>query len=296
MVSRREFLKHLGLGMAAGAVGLPMTASPIFGSRAQDGPSRALKVALLADAHLPDGNHETGAAKNLLTAVAAINAQNPPVDLVFLAGDLSAQGDGAALWLGREILTSLKAPCWIMPGEHDCPAAAGALGKDIFGNNTFSFGHQGAHFIGLDTNVINPATGKVYFKYGDHHHRWLAKELAPVPLEIPLIILSHAPLYRLFQPWQWWTENTESLYDLLKPRENVYLLHGHVHQNILLNYRNLTFQGLRATSWPLPDVRIGCNDVQPKPTEMGNQTGCGWMLLTINDNGTVTSKDQVWGI
>jgi Icc protein len=296
MVSRRQFLKHLGLGMAVSAVGLPITASPIFDSRSQNSAEKALKVAFLADSHLPDGNHATSAAKNLIDAVAEINHQNPPVDLVFLAGDLSDNGDSAALCLGREILASLKAPCWLMSGEQDCLSVPGPLWKAIFRDNNFSFGHQGVHFCGLNTNVFNPATGKIHFQVSDQHYRWLATELASVPLEVPLIILSHAPLYRVFQPWQWWTEDTESLYDLFKPRKNVYLLHGHVHQNIILYHRNLTFQGLRATAWPLPDVRVGCNDAQPNPTGIGKQAGCGWMLLTIKDNGTMTIKDQVWGI
>ena len=64
---------------------------------------KGLKIALLADAHLPSANPENVAAKNLLAAVEEINAQNPPVDMVFFAGDLTDKGDKKAFELGRNI-------------------------------------------------------------------------------------------------------------------------------------------------------------------------------------------------
>ncbi len=133
--------------------------------------------------------------------------------------------------------------------------------------------------------IFNPTTGTIDFHFSPELHRGLALELAAISPDTPLLIFTHAPLYRLFQPWQWWTEAAESLYDLLGSRKNVYLLHGHVHQNITLNHQNLTFQGLRSTAWPLPDVRIGFSTAQSMPGGSDTKAGCGWMLLTIKRNG-----------
>jgi 3',5'-cyclic AMP phosphodiesterase CpdA len=296
MVSRRQFLQHLGFGMAAATMGLPPTTRPLFGSPDQDSVGKAVRVALLADSHLPDADPETIAAVNLSAAVAEINAHKPPIDLVFLAGDLTDHGDPGALWLGREILSSLSAPAWLLPGEQDGPATATRFWQDTFGGGAFSFSHAGVYFCGFNTTRFNPATGSSYFHFRPEHYRWLARELAPLAPEVPLIILSHAPLYRLFQPWQWWTKDVESLYELLNPRKNVYLFHGHVHNPVALQHRNLTFQGLRATSWPLPDVRVGCTAALPVPHRIGTRTGCGWILLTLNGNAAVNLTDQVWEI
>ncbi len=73
MFSRRQFLKQLGLGVAAGAMGWPN----IFDQFAMPahGPN-TIKIALLADSHLPNASPETVAARNLMTAVEEINAHN----------------------------------------------------------------------------------------------------------------------------------------------------------------------------------------------------------------------------
>ena len=113
MYSRRQFLKQFGLGVAAGAMGWPN----IFDQFAMPahGPN-TIKIALLADSHLPDASPGTIAARNLMTAVEEINAQQPPVDLVFFAGDLTDNGDNGAMELGKYILSGLDAPCWLLPG------------------------------------------------------------------------------------------------------------------------------------------------------------------------------------
>lgn len=292
MATRRQFLKQLGLGMAAGAAGWHVRPSPLLGWPLPGADATNLRVALLADAHLPDGNANAVPARNLMAAVAAINAQEPPVDLVFLAGDLTDQGGTEALFLGKAILSALHAPVWLVPGEKDRLAASGPLWEELFGDSTFSFSYQGAHFCGLNTVTLAPAAGEGFFQVKPQQYRWLAQELRHISLCSPLFLISHAPLYRLFQPWQWWTEQAESLYELLASRQNVLLLHGHVHQNVRLQYQNLTFQGLRATAWPLPDVRMGLTNYQPG--QLAGKTGCGWMLLTINGNGAVQIADQVW--
>ncbi len=121
MSTRRQFLKQMSLGVAAGALGLPIISDPLFTMPALE-PQKGLKIALLADAHLPSASPETVAAKNLLTAVAEINAQNPPVDLVFFAGDLTDNGDKKAFELGKDIIVRPK-----------CPMLAGARRTRCFG-------------------------------------------------------------------------------------------------------------------------------------------------------------------
>jgi 3',5'-cyclic-AMP phosphodiesterase len=296
VVTRRQFLKQLSLGMAAGAVGLPVPVNSLGVGFSCDPGAEILRVALLADSHLPDGNPETSAARHLIDAVAQINALIPPADVVLVAGDLTDHGNIESLLLGRAILSSLQAPYWIIPGERDILSGPRSPWSDIFGHSSFSFLLMGVHLCGFDTTEIEPATGNRFFQFSAQQYRWLSRELIHSSPETPLLILSHAPLYRLFQPWQWWTEKVETLHDLLLSREKVYLLHGHVHQNIALRQENLIFQGLRSTAWPQPDVRMGFQSSQVSTFSVGNRLGCGWMLLTVNRNGNTIIEDHLWGL
>ena len=102
LMDRREFVKQVGLGLAAGWAGgrlsWPLTARAA-------GPE--LRLALLADAHLKDGNDRRPEALALARAVAEIRSLSPPPDLVLFAGDLAHRGRPDALDLGREILADL---------------------------------------------------------------------------------------------------------------------------------------------------------------------------------------------
>lgn len=291
MFSRRQFLKQLGLGVAAGAMGLPIF-SERFAMPAHQ--PEKIRIGLLADSHLPNASPETVAAQNLAAAVEEINAHKTPIDWVFFAGDLTDDGDNNTLELGRRILSGLEAPCLLLPGEHDISALSGRLGQQIFEDGVFSFAYRGVHFLGCNTTFFNPTTGTADFHFTSELQRRVSGKLAAISPETPLVILSHAPCYRLFQPWQWWTEDSESLYALLKGRRKVYLLHGHVHQNIGLHYQNLVFQGLRSTAWPLPDVRVGCGAAPALAIGHGSSAGCGWMLMTVTGDGAMNLEDRVW--
>ncbi|HAY23314.1 MAG TPA: hypothetical protein DCY27_14355 [Desulfobacterales bacterium] len=292
-MDRRLFLKHLGFCLAANAIGIPLTSGP-SGAPAQDESSATtFKVAFLADAHLPDGKPDSIAARHLALAVEEINGQEPPVDLVFFGGDLTHDGNPKALSLAKEFFSSLRPPVWLLPGEKDYPIASGSLWTEIFGRSTFSFIHKGVHFIGLNTVHFGQKAGSGLFQISHPQHHWLAAELAETPCELPLIIVSHAPLYRLFHPWQWWTEGAETVHDLLQARQRVILLHGHVHQHIGLEHKNLQFLGVRSTAWPLPDVRLGVPQKQREATA-SDRTGCGWLLLTISSDGAIKGHDCLW--
>lgn len=296
MVTRRQFLRQFGLGLAAGAMGVPRLA-PAFDHRPFPPPAPpGLRVALLADAHLPNPNPESAAARNLRMAVAQINALNPPAAAVLMAGDLTDRGDPASLELGQSILAALQAPYWLVPGECDRHPAFPSVWEEMFGPMPFSFVLHGVQICGLDTLAPKAAPGRAGFQVNRHCCHWLAAVLQQSSPATPLLILSHAPLYRLFRPWQWWTEQAESLYHLLAARDRVYLLHGHVHQNIAWRQDRLCFQGLRSTAWPLPDVRQGIpSGTLPGQLAETDPAGCGWMLLTLDSRGHAFLQDHLWG-
>ncbi len=66
---------------------------------------------------------------------------------------------------------------------------------------------------------------------GEAGRRWLARELARLNPDAPLVVLSHAPLARVFRPWQQWTGDAPEVMQLLAGFQNVFCLHGHVHRH-----------------------------------------------------------------
>jgi Icc protein len=222
-MERREFVKRVGLGLAAG-----WAATRLFWPWRSSAAGPEIRVALLADTHLKDGNDRRPEARSLARAVTEIRQLSPPPDLVLLAGDLAHRGRPDALDLGREILADLPAPVWAVRGEGDCHPGRESAWARRWGDRWFSRPFRGFHLLGLDT-ALHPGPGGPIFEIGASQRRWLARELALLSPSTPLIVLSHAPLARLFQPWQQWTGDAPAVAALLARFPQVLCLHGHVH-------------------------------------------------------------------
>jgi len=222
-MNRREFVKQVGLGLAAvwavGRLSWPFNAWAA-------GPE--LRLALLADAHLKDGNDRRPEALALARAVAEIRGLSPPPDLVLFAGDLAHRGRPDALDLGRGILADLPAPFWAVRGEGDHGPGGESAWVRRWGEPWFSRSYRGCQVIGLDTVWRRTPRGPV-FEIGAAQRQWLARELALLSPSTPLVILSHAPLARLFHPWQQWTGDALEIAPILARFRQVLCLHGHMH-------------------------------------------------------------------
>ncbi|MEW6387332.1 MAG: metallophosphoesterase [Thermodesulfobacteriota bacterium] len=306
-MQRREFLQRLGLGLAGAWAG-----SRLAWPRTALGGGPELRLALLADAHLPDGHAGSPEAQALARAVAEIRALRPAPDLTLFAGDLAHAGDGPALGLGREILMDLPGTLLLVPGEGDAsPDSSGAWGQ-LFGEAGFLHTYQGLNLLGLYTAWLPTPIGPV-FQVGEAQARWLARELPRLDPETPLLILSHAPLDRIFHPWQQWTGDAFRLLPLLGRFNEVLCLHGHVHQAGVrgqgsgvsravdhvpfmtgdlgqIAENRLSHQAIPATAWPLPVALQGtpaalCPGQGPQ--------GCGWGLVS-HQQGAWHFHPQIW--
>ncbi len=275
----------MGTGLAAGAVGWTLGLGV---AQSQGLQGEVARLACLSDAHLREGPAGRWAAANLETAVAEINALKPPVDLAFFLGDLTQSGEPWAWHLGQEILAGLHPPCLILPGEHD--PVTGVRGEGGPPGGVFSFGYRGIHCLGLDCR-ISPTTGT--FGLTPSLLTWLAQELTQLSADTPLLLVTHAPLYPLYIPWGWRTVGVEPLWELLRPRAQVLLLHGHVHQASRLQWESWHQVGVPATAWRYPEVQMGTTVVRPEPLANASHSGCGWLLVELGDNGW-RWQSQLW--
>ena len=287
-MNRRAFLYNLGLGLAA-----DWAASRLSWPRRLEASPPPLALALLADAHLHDGNPRRAEARALARAVAEIKALPTRPRLVLFAGDLAHDGHPQALALGQEILSDLPVPVLAVRGEGDGRAPKGGAQENFFEQGPFVHQFEGINLIGLDTIWQDTPAGPA-FALGEEQHRWLARVLSRLDPAAPLVVLSHAPLAAIFRAWGQWTLDSGPLLNQLSRFRKVFCLHGHVHHSASTGdflkvediglYRKpkvesrqpITHLALPATSWPLPQALAGT----PRQLRPGlGPRGCGWALL-----------------
>ncbi|MCL4502725.1 MAG: metallophosphoesterase [Deltaproteobacteria bacterium] len=304
-MDRRNFLRWLGLGLAGVCTG-GQFCWPRKGAAAP-----GLRLACLADAHLQNGDSRRPEAQSLARAVAELRSLDPAPQLVLFGGDLADQGNPLALALGREILADLPAPCLMVMGEGDGSPGNYAPWPRLFGDPWFSRTSTGLQILGLHT-AWTPGPGEPLFRVGDAGQRWLARELDRLDPEIPLLLLSHAPLAPVFRPWQQWTLDGPEILARLHRFRQVLCLHGHTHnagasgqwpvlskgdnfagifpENRKRKAENVLHLSLPATAWPQPQA------IQGTPALLApglGPCGCGWALLTV-EAASFELQPQVW--
>ncbi len=305
-MKRRKFLQCLALGLA-GSWALNRPDNNLRPAAATAG-GPEMRLAFLADAHLQDADPGRPEALALSRAVAELRALKPGPDLVLFAGDLAHRGHAGALALGKEILAGLPAPLLMLMGEGDGLPDVAAPWPRLFGEPRFSQvlckagnGNQQAalQIVGLHTAWC-PGPGEPFFRVGEPGLHLLARQLAGMDPEAPLILLSHAPLYLIYRPWQQWTADCREVAVLLAGFHQIICLHGHTHNagargqgsvigevydrgGIFLTENgkpktenHLLHLALPATAWPGPQALQG---TPASPTPGLGPAGCGWLLL-----------------
>ncbi len=93
-------------------------------------------------------------------------------------------------------------------------------------------------------------------------------------------MFSHSPLYKLYRPWNFWTDDAEDVQALLQRFDRVTVLHGHTHQVLTNRIGNIQFHGMLSTAWPwpyapqgLPALTVQMN--RPNPFDPNDGLGDG---------------------
>jgi 3',5'-cyclic AMP phosphodiesterase CpdA len=320
---RRHFLRvslqFAGMAAAAGIV-QPHGFQLVNVAHADTGAGTAdvaFRFAYVSDTHLYARGMSHRFAKAALKAVEDVNALDPQPDFVLFGGDLAQLGRPDELALGQQILKELKAPVRMMVGEHDWYLDMGEKWNQMFGADHYTFDHKGIHFVVLNSVVEKDFwTAKGYtpeermaivsglddnrqspFEVGEAQRVWLKADLAKVDKDTPIVVFSHSPLYKLYKPWNFWTDDADEVQAILKPFKTVSVIHGHTHQLLTNRIGNIQFHGMLSTAWPWPYAPEGLPEytVQMSRSDPFNQfDGCGDGRIDVLKKGRVDKHYNLW--
>jgi 3',5'-cyclic AMP phosphodiesterase CpdA len=319
-VSRREFLRLSARGAAAAGLAGLFGGLGSSGSRPAEAAPRVepFTFAYISDTHLYEKKLNMRFVRAIEKAVADVNALDPQPDFVLFGGDLAQLGQKGELDLGREILSGLRAKKYMMVGEHDWYLDMGEYWRQLFGPDTYSFDHKGVHFVVLNSVIVedywtatkmtpmermkamaqldNPE-GRP-FTVGERQREWLQRDLAGVPLDRPIIVFSHSPLYKYYKNWNFWTDDAEQVQALLSRFQRVTVIHAHTHQVLTNRIGNIHFHGVLSTAWPWPYAPKGLpryTRQQDRADPFDQFDGCGWGTVEVLPDGGVNKNYHLWG-
>jgi 3',5'-cyclic AMP phosphodiesterase CpdA len=87
---------------------------------------------------------------------------------------------------------------------------------------------------------------------GDEQLKWLADDLRAVKTSTPIVVFAHIPLWTIYEPWGWGTQDGAQALAMLRKYGSVTILNGHIHQVIQKVEGNITFHTARGTAYPQP--------------------------------------------
>jgi len=322
-IDRRTFAKVVGAALAGAAASAlaPASAFQPVCVALPGAPRAGLRFAYLGDTHILARAVNERFVKALLRAVDEVNAMDPQPDFVVFGGDLAQLGAPEELELGAAILRELKAPLRMVVGEHDWYRDLGEHWRGLFGPDVYAFDQGGVHFVvlnsilqddfwsarGLDADERMQTVASIgdrtqnRFRLGAEQRAWLAADLAPLAPATPVVVLTHAPLYRLYEPWNLAIADAAEVHALLARFDHVAVVHGHAHQVLAHRIGNIHFHGLPATAWPMPYAPEGVPELtvaMNRPNPFNPLDGCGVghvdVLTDRDPRGIVDATHRLW--
>ena len=266
--ARRSALKCLAFGGAgtlfalAGGVFTPIEMAVAAGdSRAAARLGKPLFVQI-SDTHIgfnKDANPDVGAT--LARSIELINSLAQQPALIVHTGDITHLSKPAEFDLAQQAFARLRvSEMHTVPGEHDTTDAAQMEYLNRFGQASgnkgyYSFDHAGVHFIAL-VNVLQFRPGGLG-TLGAEQLAWMSADLKGRSASTPIVVFAHMPLWTIYEPWGWGTEDAPQLMEQLRRFGSVTVLNGHIHQIVQKVEGNMTFHTARSTAYPQPQAGIG---------------------------------------
>lgn len=249
--SRKAFLEHVawtGTGIA-----WSLSVTGVLTSRPAAAASKAFSFVQISDSHIGFSQVENPDVLGTLNrTIDAINGLTQQPAFVVHTGDVTHLSKAAQFDAAKEALGRLKAPLIVLPGEHDVIGSSksffDAFGRRDAPDGWFSFDQGGIHFLSL-VNVFN---FEVDGKLGDKQLDFVEADLKAQKASTPIVVFGHVPLYALYPPWGWTTEDGARVIAALRRFDAVTVLNGHIHQIIQHTDGNIRFATAAATGYPQP--------------------------------------------
>lgn len=241
------------------AGGIPRSFALGDAAGAQAARDSGLAFVQISDSHIgfnKEANPDVAATLRL--AIERINALDPQPAFVLHTGDVTHLSKPAEFALAQELLSSLRAPVHVIPGEHDVIGddAAAAFNARFgasdprTGNGWYSFDAAGVHFVGL-VNVLDlQASGRG--RLGAGQLAWLKNDLAARTASTPIVVFAHMPMWDVYAPWGWGTDDSAEALGQLSRFGSVTVLNGHIHQVQQAVEGNVRFYTALSTAYPQP--------------------------------------------
>ncbi|MBS0213720.1 MAG: metallophosphoesterase [Proteobacteria bacterium] len=260
--SRRRALACLGAWAGAAVVwsvvgGVPRAfATGAAGSTAAM-PAGAFSFVQISDTHIGFNKAANpDVVGSLRHAIAAIAALPRAPSLIVHTGDISHLSKPEQFGTARELFQELQVDrVHTIPGEHDAldDGLGGylkAFDHDGKQRAWYSFDQGGVHFIGL-SNVLDFSMGTMT-SLGAEQLAWLKQDLSGVSHSTPIVVLAHIPLWTIWAPWGWGTQDAGQAMALLRPFGSVTVLNGHIHQVMQKVEGNIALHTAMSLAYPLP--------------------------------------------
>jgi Icc protein len=192
-------------------------------------------------------------------AVDALNRLNPAPDVIIISGDLTDFGKNEEYAHLKTMLDALRAPYFLMPGNHDAREALAAIFADhhylrgVDGFVQYAVEDYPVRLLMLDTVVPMHGHGTLCARRLD----WLRERLAEQP-DRPTVIAMHHPPFATgidYMDAIGLREGAQGLQEIVSAHANVErILCGHLHRSIFRR-----FGGTIASTCPSPAHQIALN-------------------------------------
>ncbi len=257
-IDRRGFLECMawaGTAVVWSVSGGILSSRRLAHAATQAGGGEEFEFVQISDSHIGFGAEANRDVTGTLhQALDRIRVLKPAPAFLLHTGDLTHGQKPAEFDTLAESLKGMGQVFYV-PGEHDVFADGGKEylarhGRGTSGNGWHSFDYRGMHFIGLN-NVADLKAGGMG-TLGSDQLEWLKRDVDSLSASTPIVVFAHIPLWAVYPPWGWGTEDSQQALALLKRFGSVTVLNGHIHQVMQKVEGNIKFHTAMSTAFPQP--------------------------------------------